>query len=529
MHGSVVQSLSEDADSLLWRLSSGLSIGINLLHVGLMKTSINAREKRDISKILAGSLREWMKVLTPEVNFVRRHDYSIMVALLAVGSYCQLLKRGSRGMECWVMLANDSVGETSIHEWLEEMLMRVNGSFIHLGVAGCVIRSKTCECTTPQFGCFIRNNQQSRVLEAVIRNCHKKESGQQLQLSKSTGIATEGKEIAVESMLPVNTSQESSKRIAISAHDSVEGRHVRRFIMHKLEMNTSSVEKDTHLELTHTSKEVISVRDGKEKFYVLEGNLKIHVDGSTGSECRSLHVARQGGWNAIGTYGMPWHGLAWPKLGFSEKGYHALFGNLGRLGFASRMEGWPLIVARLRFGIRIGKADMVWRGKVVGMPLAHVAWHALAWPKLGFWAKGYHALFGDLGRLGFASRTEGWPLIIARLRFGSRIGKDGMIWRGKVVGMPLAHVAWHALAWFGVAKTKVLGQRIQGWSLIVARLRFGSRIGKDGMHGMPWRGLAWPKLGFWAKGYHALFGDIGRLGFASRIEGWPLIVAPSFW
>ncbi|RZC66830.1 hypothetical protein C5167_010520 [Papaver somniferum] len=124
MHGSVVQSLSEDAYSLLWRLSSGLSIGINLLHVGSMKTSINAREKRDISKILTGSLREWMEVLTPEDNFVRRHDYSVMVALLAVGSYCQLLKatmipgllvlntfedvwkivrlkRDSRGVECW--------------------------------------------------------------------------------------------------------------------------------------------------------------------------------------------------------------------------------------------------------------------------------------------------------------------------------------------------------------------------------------------------------------------------------------------
>ncbi|KAI3914155.1 hypothetical protein MKW98_003228, partial [Papaver atlanticum] len=40
MHGSVVHSLSEDADSLPWRLSSGLSIGIKILNVGSMKTSI---------------------------------------------------------------------------------------------------------------------------------------------------------------------------------------------------------------------------------------------------------------------------------------------------------------------------------------------------------------------------------------------------------------------------------------------------------------------------------------------------------
>ncbi|KAI3856228.1 hypothetical protein MKX03_027810, partial [Papaver bracteatum] len=52
MHGSVRQSLSEDSDSLPWRLSSGLYIGIKLLPVGSMKTGIQARAKRDISKIL---------------------------------------------------------------------------------------------------------------------------------------------------------------------------------------------------------------------------------------------------------------------------------------------------------------------------------------------------------------------------------------------------------------------------------------------------------------------------------------------
>ncbi|RZC69062.1 hypothetical protein C5167_032157 [Papaver somniferum] len=188
MHGSVVQSLSEDEDSLLWRLLSGLSIGIKLLHAGSMKTSFNARAKRDISKIPVGILRaselfsqEWLEVLTPEDNFVRRHGYSLMVTLLAVASYCQLmkatmipglfvlntfedtwkivwLKRGCRGVECWVrkvkikeMLANDSVGENSRHEWLEEMFMGVNGSCIQLGVAESVYLSSIMDSSL-EFG-----------------------------------------------------------------------------------------------------------------------------------------------------------------------------------------------------------------------------------------------------------------------------------------------------------------------------------------------------------------------------------------
>ncbi|KAI3863192.1 hypothetical protein MKW92_044759, partial [Papaver armeniacum] len=57
MHESVVWSLNGGADSSLWRLSNGLLTGIKLLHVGSMKTSINARAKSDISKIRMGSLR----------------------------------------------------------------------------------------------------------------------------------------------------------------------------------------------------------------------------------------------------------------------------------------------------------------------------------------------------------------------------------------------------------------------------------------------------------------------------------------
>ncbi|KAI3854236.1 hypothetical protein MKW98_024659 [Papaver atlanticum] len=57
MHGSVVQSLSEDAYSLPWRLSNRLPIDIKLLHVGSTKTSTNASAKGDILKILVRSLR----------------------------------------------------------------------------------------------------------------------------------------------------------------------------------------------------------------------------------------------------------------------------------------------------------------------------------------------------------------------------------------------------------------------------------------------------------------------------------------
>ncbi|KAI3891308.1 hypothetical protein MKW92_035159, partial [Papaver armeniacum] len=57
MHGSVVHSLSEDVDFLPWGPSNGLPIGIKLLHAGSVKTSIYARVKRDISKILMRGLR----------------------------------------------------------------------------------------------------------------------------------------------------------------------------------------------------------------------------------------------------------------------------------------------------------------------------------------------------------------------------------------------------------------------------------------------------------------------------------------
>ncbi|KAI3848499.1 hypothetical protein MKX03_005060, partial [Papaver bracteatum] len=57
MHGSVVQSLSEDVYHLLWRLSNGLPNGIKLIHVSSMKTSIYARGERDISKVLVRRLR----------------------------------------------------------------------------------------------------------------------------------------------------------------------------------------------------------------------------------------------------------------------------------------------------------------------------------------------------------------------------------------------------------------------------------------------------------------------------------------
>ncbi|RZC65141.1 hypothetical protein C5167_008830 [Papaver somniferum] len=166
---------------------------------------------------------------------------------------------------------------------------------------------------------------------------------------------------------------------------------------------------------------------------------------------------------------------------------------MGKAGMVWRgkVVGMPLAHvtwhALARFGVaktrvlgqsRMGKATVVWRGKVVGMPLAHVAWHALA-------------------------RMEGWPLIVARLRFGSRMGKADMVWRGKVVGMPLAHVAWHALARFGVAKTRVLGQRegrhggakancadgLAWWGQGKGQ-GFGMPLayGAASMVGMPWRG-----------------------------------------
>ncbi|KAI3966463.1 hypothetical protein MKW92_008753, partial [Papaver armeniacum] len=58
MHDStVVWSLRGGADSLLWRLSNGLSTVIELLHTGSMNNSIHARGQTNITKIVARILR----------------------------------------------------------------------------------------------------------------------------------------------------------------------------------------------------------------------------------------------------------------------------------------------------------------------------------------------------------------------------------------------------------------------------------------------------------------------------------------
>ncbi|RZC56540.1 hypothetical protein C5167_015389, partial [Papaver somniferum] len=219
-------------------------------------------------------------------------------------------------------------------------------------------------------------------------------------------------------------------------------------------------------------------------------------------------------------------GMAWLRrvkgFGVGPNVTMRRFGDLGRLRFAFKMEGWSLIVTRLRFGSREGKAGMASLRR--DMPLAHVAcregkagmawlrsgkvadaachwymWHgrhALAclgaaklgfwrWAKgatkLGFWrwAKGYHALVGDLGRLRFASKMEGWPLIVARLRFGSREGKAGMVAGAAKLGFWRWAKSYHALV--GDLGWLRFASKMEGWSLIVARLRFGSREGKAGM------------------------------------------------
>ncbi|XP_026443123.1 uncharacterized protein LOC113342991 [Papaver somniferum] len=125
-------------------------------------------------------------------------------------------------------------------------------------------------------------------LEVEYHIVNHQQNLKQLKLSRSNGISTREKEMTVDSMLPANTFQESSTRSVISVRDSVEG-YINRFIMHKLELNTLSVEKDKKLELIHISKKgIFSVRVGNEEFSVIEDNLKIYVDGSTGSEVRSM-------------------------------------------------------------------------------------------------------------------------------------------------------------------------------------------------------------------------------------------------
>lgn len=186
IHDSVVWSLSKDADFLLLGISNGLPTGIKLLHVSSTKTNINTGEKSDIPKILVLSLggnigflsqktvvtvcdefstgrprsilqwkmlftvsnvpagklfsRNWLGVLTSK-GHVGLHDYSLMVTMLVIQSYCQLLgdtrkivwfNMGYRGMECYErrreikrILTKASAGAISGHEWVEEMLMRL--------------------------------------------------------------------------------------------------------------------------------------------------------------------------------------------------------------------------------------------------------------------------------------------------------------------------------------------------------------------------------------------------------------------